>query len=415
MKMTPRRAQLHSLARAAVSVLLVLASGGHVWGITQATIGASQIAAASDAAVRGLKDQVDQLPLGANLRVKDFLDRVNGHEVMLESLRKAELIGGPRAIGVRMIQVRLDLPGRAVAETLSQLASDPARKSPLTPAQLARLSQAWADRVLTATGSSASPVGVSATSPTAPTLNAFAVNSARRSAAADLLRSLVDVANPDGGKLGELLVAPGVSDALLQQVSKIEPREVVATTAGEVSVTLILDKPGFTAAFRSAVEHSGKGAPTDEAGWQRLLSAVSASLPEVVTGTSRFSVTDGTALPGVTLDRPPTWFFAEMDAEGTSPFVSDRLLTARRAESAARDKLREYLLELEVGPNVTLRQALAQDPRLATAVDRALTRGRITRVEFLPDGGAVVRVGTDPRALWQDVVAVAQGNSSPAK
>jgi len=62
---------------------------------------------------------------------------------------------------------------------------------------------------------------------------------------------------------------------------------------------------------------------------------------------------------------------------------------------------------LELAPDLTLADAARRDPRFAEPLNRAMQRSRVFRVEYAEDGSASVKISTDTRELWQDLVRLA--------
>src|SRR5436309_9677177 len=74
-----------------------------------------QIAAATGRALEALRGQVSAESLGPNLTVQDLLDKTNGSKKLMQTLRRAQQIGGPRWLDAQTCQVRLEIGGPMVA------------------------------------------------------------------------------------------------------------------------------------------------------------------------------------------------------------------------------------------------------------------------------------------------------------
>ncbi|MGB7157811.1 MAG: hypothetical protein WBD40_07080, partial [Tepidisphaeraceae bacterium] len=112
-----------------------------------------QIAAATDAAVRGLNEAVSKNTLAQGVTVATLLDKTSGHDKLTETLRRAEQIGGPRWVN-ETCQVRLEISGTRVASALVQIAAAKPEWSPIPPDVLAVKLKDWNKRTFSATGSS---------------------------------------------------------------------------------------------------------------------------------------------------------------------------------------------------------------------------------------------------------------------
>src|SRR5438552_365432 len=82
-----------------------------------------QIAAATGRALEALRAQVAAAPIGPNLTVQDLLDKTNGTRRLMQTLRRAQQIGGPRWLDSQTCQVRLEIAGPVVAKALYNIAA----------------------------------------------------------------------------------------------------------------------------------------------------------------------------------------------------------------------------------------------------------------------------------------------------
>ena len=83
--------------------------------------------------------------------------------------------------------------------------------------------------------------------------------------------------------------------------------------------------------------------------------------------------------------------------------MDGRLKTARAAETAARDRLRGRVEELQLSRQLTLGEAARRDPRVRGAIDRAVGRARPRKVNYLSDGSAEVTFTLDLRDVWYEI------------
>src|SRR5438046_8752958 len=75
-----------------------------------------QIAAATGRALEALRAQVSAEPIGPGLTVQDLLDKTHGTKKLMQTLRRAQQIGGPRWLDAQTWQVRLEIGGPSVAK-----------------------------------------------------------------------------------------------------------------------------------------------------------------------------------------------------------------------------------------------------------------------------------------------------------
>ncbi|MFN4244201.1 MAG: hypothetical protein ACK4PI_13300 [Tepidisphaerales bacterium] len=391
-----------------------------------------QVQAATEAALRGLRAQVEALPLGEDLTVGAFLKSFrDGPDFMNRTLQRAQMVGGARVIDSETVQVRLDISGRVVADAIMQLAGAYQRQTGRSPQAIAEATRAWSDRTLTATGLStgvvssagvvaparplrtrAESVGPEGGAETAASgvlvdggvVAPEALEAAQRAAAESALAALSAATLPDGRSGRELTRLVRVRDAVTLHVMARTPRERQRLSDGSVRVTVPLDGARLVEVVRSAVLASNEPwVPTDEASWRAWSGVLQGVVPSEVEGVWSSASKDAARV--VVALEPPAWADGVLDAEGTAAAAGSKLQTARQAESAALRSLRSVVERLPLSPEVTLGEAARRSPMYATVLERAMSRARVTRVEYFEDGSASVRVATDGRVLWQDVLS----------
>jgi hypothetical protein len=69
--------------------------------------------------------------------------------------------------------------------------------------------------------------------------------------------------------------------------------------------------------------------------------------------------------------------------------------------------LRDTIGTLPIKRDLTIDQAIKQDPRIGEAVNRALLRARVYKVDYRADGSVVVRMSIDSRELWEEFRMIA--------
>src|SRR5689334_1375228 len=109
--------------------------------------------AATDRALEALRAQVAAEPIGSNLTAQDLLDKTNGTRKLMQTLRRAQQIGGPRWLDSQTCQVRLEIGGKAIASALYVIAATDNR-TPIDPQRLQVRLRDWDKRTFSATGTS---------------------------------------------------------------------------------------------------------------------------------------------------------------------------------------------------------------------------------------------------------------------
>ena len=102
----------------------------------------------------------------------------------------------------------------------------------------------------------------------------------------------------------------------------------------------------------------------------------------------------------------PDWVNDSLDAEGSAASAGkgkSALKCARAAEADAQVKLRAKIESLPLSAGQTLGDAARQNPRLADAITRTLSRSKPTKVDYGSDGSAKVRLTLELRGLWEEV------------
>lgn len=367
--------------------------------------------AATDAAIAGLAEQVDRLPLGGTRSVGQYLDRVKGHPYMNATLQRAQVVGGARQLAAGVVQVRLDITGRVVADALTQIAAVNVRNPnnlKVTPELVQRESRAWANNTFTAIGTSngqpaAAPV------PAVPAPAPAAVDAAKLSAVQDLLKRVGTVpATPNKGTR-DLLALPGVSDAVIAFVVRSPVRSVDARPNGEVDVVLTVDGAALFDALRTAATKANAG--LDDKAWATYREGFLPNVPAELKGVALPQPSTLPAAPesvSIATNQVPDWYFQSLEVSATARNAGSKLVTGGLAEDQARAELAKLLESLPLGGSLTLGAAAKKDPRFQAPLARALDNARVFKVEYLEDGSANVKVTTDARYLWQDIVAAAQ-------
>jgi hypothetical protein len=102
--------------------------------------------------------------------------------------------------------------------------------------------------------------------------------------------------------------------------------------------------------------------------------------------------------------QPPDWVVRQLDAEGSAQTPGRSLQAQRAAQDQAIQNLRSKIGALPLSDGLTVADAAKADQRIAGAIDRAMFRARVYKVDFDPDGRVTVRVGLEARDVWDEIV-----------
>lgn len=392
-------------------ILLVMAAVGAAYAqpAAQRDPESVQVAAALNNARQGLANEILSTLMAPNLTVEQFLDQTGGRGALDKLLDRAEQVGGPRWVG-QVCQVRLEISGTRVAQMLIGVAAANPQKSPMPADALARRLSDWNRRTFAATGVSLGAEHVALVRPIEPDdawtgvdqpTRQRAVESAKEDAVRRILQGIAPVSLDGQRTLGELLEHPAFSQHLHEWLSQrpvtavrfqpdlhveltlaVSPEELadaVVLTAGRVGIEVAAQRDGLRQELRRFMpDPVGVGRPK--------VFAPSNARPSDV-------------LPA----RPPAWVWRTADAEGIADPTDTPLRTARLAEEAAMRQLRGHLRSLTLSTDLTLGQLADREPAVNQMLERALLRARITRVNYLSDGRATVRLTVELRPLWEEL------------
>ncbi len=365
-----------------------------------------QVAAATDAAVRGLKEAVSKDVLANSVTVQTLLDKTGGHDKLTDVLRRAEQIGGPRWVN-ETCQVRLEISGTRVAAALVQIAAAQPKKSPISADVLAVKLTDWNGRTFSANGSStgaaeiehARPGGENgAWSRVSDEARRTAVAQAKEDAISQTIESVKDVRVPSGKTAGEALTNPATREQVSAWLAARPVTEVVFRDDLNVGVSLSAPPAEFFEAFRDALRAAEPDAPAWETVKTEFAQRVGAPTGSAAVG----GAPAAQSLPPLpTL--PPVWTNQQIEAEGSAAVAGSKLKCARAAEAAAAKNLAAQIDSLPLTPDVTIAQAAERDPRIRNAIYRATARARTYKVEYDTAGGARVRVQLNLREVWDEL------------
>jgi hypothetical protein len=372
-----------------------------------------RIDAAIDHAVAALRSEIGRQPLGpeSSITVDDFLQATGREKTLFDLLRKGEQIGGPRWIDDDTCQVRLEISGSRVADTLIQIATSARNRSPVDPAVLARQLAPWRQRRFAATGTSAGDRSAelihAAIVPAAwkgvdDEARRAAILAARDDARRRLLASLRSIPL-DGHQVGMLLDEPKVAERVAEYIDSRPIERVDFTDDQRVEVRLAV-RPGDVIEI---VRNTAETIPPEvgEEQWQAAREEIRRRLGDVC-GSARADepAAPATARAGVRAGEPDErWLDEPIEVEATAPSEGSKLRTARAAERQARQQLLERLMQLKLRDGRPLGEWARGDERVMRAVQRAAEGAGIYRAEYRSDGAASVRILLDLYNLYAEL------------
>jgi hypothetical protein len=362
-----------------------------------------------------LRQQVDDVEIRPDLTVADLADKIDSEDQLGKTLSKAQRIGGPRWLDDQTCQVRLEISGTAVAETLTQLVADNESKSPISSQALAPRLKELTKATFNATGNSTGSKALGGVRPIREAdgwagvddqARQQAVAAAKRDAIARVIDSVRAVPLAQGKTVGDAISVKPVHDAVEQWLAARPVTRLEFQQDFQVKLTLAAPPEDLYNTFASAVKAQKQvPQPKDEKEWESLRARFTSKVHRVVgraAATAPAKVVRAVQLP----ENPPAWVHQQLDAEGSSQAKKVKLKAARAAEGDAVNRLRSQVDALPITNNLTLGEAQKRDKRLAEAVDRALKDARLYKVDYESDGSARVKVILDLREVWEEIQAV---------
>jgi hypothetical protein len=413
------------------AIFLLLGAAGLAQAGEDAT--RSQVRAATADAVENLLDEVSRASLTRNLTVDDFLRRSNSRDEMIKVLQRAQQIGGPRWIDDHTCQIELQISGPVVGAALKRIGAANPRHAPLAQGELERAVKQWDERSFSATGAATSklPAAVAVKARGSDRIGQRrdpwhdvsqaardqAVAAAKADAARRSLSSVRPISLTPRSTVGDALAIKEVGEGMQSWFASQTPARVELTDDMEAVVELGGTPAETFETFRDlAVKQKEVPLPADDRGWSKAKDEFE---HRMVTPIGRAVVAmDGAGGHGVVaapkpLELPahaPNWVNRRLEAtasgggdRGIGLVGGSKLHAARAAESAAEEKLRREIEDLELGDKRTLGQAAKDDPRVEQAIRRALARTRIAKADYHANGSADVVVYLDLAGLWQEL------------
>ncbi len=372
----------------------------------------AQISAATANAYVNLRKDVERNWLTPQLTVGEFVRRANGEDALRAAVKQAEQIGGPRWIDDQTCQIKVETSGTPLARAFPEIArNDP--QHTVVPDEVERRLANWDQRSFSATGTSIAankvqevrPIGSPAWRGVDDASRVAAINAARENAVARVIDELKTIHLSEPVTVGDVLaknppVASRISELLRNRpVTAIHFRDDL-----QVQYALSVSRRELVETFLDAAKKAGVELPPD-ATPEKLHPQFRQEITST-TGVATAKSGDAVAMnaaPSLIPAQPPRWVFDQIDADGTANFRSTLLHTKQDAEDAAMSVIRVRLLSQHLTENVTVGDAVERDPTVRHAVDRALSRAQVYKVDYDPSGSVSVKMMLDPRELWSEL------------
>lgn len=379
----------------------------------------AQVAAATADALDALRDEILSAPVTSEVTVEEFVARTDAHDQLAKALKRAEQIGGTRWLDDQTCQVRMELRGSELADTLVEIAAAHRGKAGLPPDVLRARVAGLSETVFSGTGMSTCAVDRLRPGPDdeawhgvpADAIRA-AVNDARHSAAEQIIESVAYLPLPSGEPLGRVFEDRKVRDALEGWAMNRPVTSVEFEPDLEVRVTVAASGEDFWDELVAiTADRADIPFPKDDGTRSDLRQRVLARIEPTV-GRARAArpgvppdaaAVERAAQPVVIPAHPPRWVAQHLSVKGAAARVDGGLKTARAAEKAARADLRKHVEALKLTADLTLAAAARHDRRVRDALDRTLRRAKVSKVNYLANGHAEVSISLDLRELWYEL------------
>ena len=375
-----------------------------------------QIQAALDNAVQTLRQQVRRVRLDRDLTVGQLVDRAEAEHDLVQTLSRAQQIGGPRWLDEQTCQVRVEIAGAAVEDSLRQIVKSRGDKSPVTLEYLNTHLGDLTKRRFSADGTSTSGESATLVRPmreadgwaaVSDENRKTAVCAARADASSKVIESIGSVPLAQGKTVKDVLAVKTVGDAVDKWLKQ---RPVTGLEFGpDLQVRVGLSTPAdelFETFKAAATAQKNVPVPADAAMWGDVRRAFASKLGRITGSASAAQaarVVAAVQLP----QEPPAWANQQFDAEGSGKSKSGQLKAARAAEAEALARLRTQVEGLHLNAGTTLGEAQKTDPRIKRAIDRALNQAKTYKVDYDQEGQktstAKVKVNLDLRELWDQI------------
>ena len=374
--------------------------------------------AATSNAIERLRDDVGAARITRDLTVDQFVQQTDSDAELKQVLRRAQQIGGPRwSDDDGLCQVQVEIAGDRVADALVRVAQSKQDRSPIRSEELARELKPWRERSFSATGKSSSYLRVQRIKPypqhrwegVDDGLRERALRAAQEDAGRRAMESVRNVLLAPGLTVGDALAKPEVAQRMNQW---FERRPIKTVSFNEnLQVDLTLGAPADET-FDELLGALGTQAPQDAQALERARAEFVSRMAEPVgrASVARESVQSRPQEIEVP-QQAPEWVNRQLDAEGIAPAPPQQkgaraLARVTAAQDDAIRNLRAQIGALPLSEGLTIDEAAKKDPRIVRALDRAMLRARLFKVDYGAEGGVTVRMTIDAQDVWDEITAV---------
>ncbi|HEX4795268.1 MAG TPA: hypothetical protein VH370_15840 [Humisphaera sp.] len=376
----------------------------------------AQIDAARSDAIDALRREILAASILPDATVQNLVEKAGGEGVISKALTGAQQMGGPRWIDDQTCQITMSIEGETIAKAVEDIARTRPRALSVSPQELHDKLKRWSRRTFSAVGTSIGWSAVDRLHPDPAQANwqmvsddarRKAIGLAKQSAVAAVLESLKPVALEGTHSIGEVLALPAADVELRKWLSGRPITAVQFRDNLEIRLALSVAPQEFWPVLKEILQkQKAVPVPTKTADWIRVREQMIARMaPPIGSG---MATPDGgapqrqaIALPA----QPPRWVSDAIDATGTAGPAGSALRTARAAESAAGQQLRDKINALVLTPGLTLADAAHQDARIEQAITRSIARAHISKVDYdTPTRGSVrAKLSLNLEDLWREM------------
>jgi hypothetical protein len=382
----------------------------------------AQVAAATANAMSALRNDIASARITPSLTVGQFLEQTNSMDALNDTIARAQQIGGPRWIDDQTCQVRLEISGMRVVYTLRSIANIRANLSPIPAAALEQRLADWRNRTFSATGTAIAAERIQGIRPSDAAVPWASVSDDARSKAVaaarqDAARHVIDSIRPiqfgnSGETMGDVLSREPVQHAVEKWLATRPVTQVRFNDDLQVELTVSAPPEDLLdTVITSAKDLPDSKVPTDQQTIEQLRQEFSRHVSAAIgrADVNKLPRESGTTqlVPFALPEQPPTWVGQLMQADGVSDRAGSPLKTARAAEAKANDTLRSRIGVLQISPSLTIDQAAKQDPAINEAINRALLRAHVDKVDYRADGSVMTRMTADTRDVWYELQQLA--------
>jgi len=396
------------------AVLLALFLASPLWAAEDPSR-IAQIDAARSDAIDALRREILAAPIIPDTTVQNLVEKAGGEGVINKALTNAQQMGGPRWIDEQTCQITMSIEGEAIAKAIEDIVRTRPRAISISQAELHDKLKRWSRRTFSAVGTSIGWSAVDRLHPDPAQANWHmvsddarrkAISLAKQSAVAAVLESLKPVALEGTHSIGEVLALPAADQELRKWLSGRPITAVQFRDNLEIRLALSVAPQEFWPVLKEVLQkQKAVPLPTKTNDWIRIREQMIARMAPPI-GSGMATADGGPVRPVIPLPaQPPRWAGDAIEAVGTAGPAGSALRTARAAESAAGQQLRDKINALILSPGLTLADAAHQDPRIEQAIIRTISRAQISKVDYdTPTRGSVrAKLSLNLEDLWREM------------